>query len=132
MELSVVKALMGVRTNVHDTQIEAILPLLESIVTEQLEYTEPNPAFPADVQLLIVSALELYTNPAGVSSKSRGDTSVSYNGDKTAVVDWLKKKLDEYKKGGSNKFGFVPIKRKPSIFTGDEFYRTNEFGQVID
>ena len=94
LEIAQVKALLGLTTSKHDQFIEEMTPIL-------IEYTQEycNNQFkdqlPGPVKLFIARAIQFNMNPAGVSSRSMGGASYSYE---TSYPDSLTSMLKPYRK----------------------------------
>ena len=94
LDVAQVKALLGLTTSKHDIFIEEMIPIL-------IEYTQAycNNQFkgqlPGPVKLFVARAIQFNMNPVGVSSRSMGGASYSYE---TNYPDSLTSMLKPYRK----------------------------------
>ena len=90
LDVAQVKALLGLTTSKHDLFIEEMIPIL-------IEYTQRycNNQFkdklPGPVKLFVARAIQFNMNPAGVSSRSMGGASYSYETDFPSSITRLLK-----------------------------------------
>lgn len=109
MTVEQVKAYLDLKGTAHDAYIGAVLPLFEEMATQRLQLL-PGTPFPAQAQLVIAKAVQIYAVKAGVLSQSQGDVSIDY--DQVDPFAYLGEQLDLIVEGGRKKFGFVPMSGK--------------------
>lgn len=109
MTVNEVKALLNLKGTAHDAYIGAVLPLFEEMATQRLQLLPATP-FPAQAQLVIAKAVQIYAVKAGVLSQSQGDVNINY--DQVDPFQYLSEQLDVVLDGGSKRFGFVPMSGK--------------------
>lgn len=109
MTVEQVKAYLNLKGTAHDAYIGAVLPLFEEMAYQRLQLLSATP-FPAQAQLVIAKAVQIYAVKAGVMSQSQGDVSINY--DQVDAFDYLGQQLDLVLDGGSKRFGFVPMSGK--------------------
>lgn len=94
LDTAQVKGLLGLSTSKHDMYIEEMIPILIEYAQEYCN----NPfkeQLPGPVKLFIARAIQFNMNPTGVSSRSMGGASYSYE---TNYPDSLMSMLRPYRK----------------------------------
>lgn len=109
MTVEQVKAYLDLKGTAHDAYIGAVLPLFEEMAYQRLQLLLGTP-FPAQAQLVIAKAVQIYAVKAGVMSQSQGDVSINYN--QVDAFEYLGQQLDLVLDGGGKRFGFVPMSGK--------------------
>ena len=77
-----VKRILGIKNNKHDDYIEEMVPILIEYAREYCNnplITEET--LPGPVRLFVAKAIQFNMNPAGLSSRSMGGASYSYDTD---------------------------------------------------
>ena len=94
LEIAQVKALLGLTTSKHDIFIEEMIPILIEYAQEYCNNRFKD-QLPGPVKLFVARAIQFNMNPAGVSSRSMGGASYSYE---TNYPDSLTSMLKPYRK----------------------------------
>ena len=84
MTIDQVKKLLGIRNEKHDDYIEAMIPILMEYARGYCNATffiGNEEVIPGPVKLFVAKAIEFNMNPAGVSGRSMGGASYSYETD---------------------------------------------------
>lgn len=79
-----IKELLGLNTNKHDVYIEAMVPILAEYAKDYCNnsfFIGNEEVIPGPVKLFVAKAIEYNMNPAGVSGRSMGGASYSYETD---------------------------------------------------
>lgn len=78
-----VKTILQIKTNNHDPYIEVMLPLLVEFTKEWCNNpflnSEDEEELPSGVQIFVPKAIEYLMNKSGVSSRTMGAVSYSYD-----------------------------------------------------
>ena len=94
MEVMDVKMLLGLKTDKHDQYIEAMIPILMEYAKDYCNtsfFIAEEEIIPGPVKLFIAKAIEFNMNPAGVSARSMGGASYSYETDFPSSITRLLK-----------------------------------------
>ena len=84
MELDQVKNLLGLSTNKHDLFIDAMIPILVEFAKEHCnnQFLENGKEkLPGPVKLFVARAIQFNMNPTGITGRSMGGASYSYETD---------------------------------------------------
>ena len=84
MTIDQVKKLLGIRNEKHDDYIEVMIPILMEYARGYCNtsfFIAGEEVIPGPVKLFVAKAIEYNMNPAGVSGRSMGGASYSYETD---------------------------------------------------
>ncbi|MCY7542177.1 phage head-tail connector protein [Bacillus safensis] len=95
MDIAQVKRMTGIKTNKHDEYLSEIVPNLIEYASDFCSNTFDPEALPGGVKLFVAKAAEYSMNPSGLSGRSMGDISYSYN---TEFPLYIMKHLTPYRR----------------------------------
>jgi hypothetical protein len=95
MELETVKAILQIKTFNHDEYLITMIPLLVGFAKDQCNNSfldeKGNEELPCGIQLFVPKAIEHLMNKAGVTNRTMGSVSYSYDLDfPPAILKFLK------------------------------------------
>ncbi|KXZ17897.1 hypothetical protein AXI59_01210 [Bacillus nakamurai] len=79
MDIQQVKRMIGITTDKHDAYLSEIVPILIEVAADKCKNTFDPKALPAGVKMFVAEATEYNMTPSGLSGRSMGDVSYSYN-----------------------------------------------------
>ncbi|MEH7716166.1 phage head-tail connector protein [Bacillus velezensis] len=95
MDIVQVKRMTEIKTDRHDEYLSEIVPILIESASDFCSNTFDPEALPAGVKLFVAKAAEYNMNPSGLSGRSMGDVSYSYN---TEFPRYITKHLTPYRR----------------------------------
>ncbi|MFJ5794462.1 phage head-tail connector protein [Bacillus atrophaeus] len=95
MDIKQVKRMIGITTDKHDAYLSEVVPILIEIAADECKNTFDPEALPAGVKMFVAKAAEYNMAPSGLSGRSMGDVSYSYN---TKFPQHITKNLYLYRK----------------------------------
>lgn len=99
MDMQSVKTLLGITTDKHDGYLAEMIPILTDYAKEYCNNSFSNSLneeqLPGSVMLFVAKAAQFNMNPAGITSRSMGGASYSYD---TDFPEAIMKMLRPYKK----------------------------------
>ncbi|MEC1900963.1 phage head-tail connector protein [Bacillus atrophaeus] len=95
MDIQQVKRMSGITTDKHDAYLSEIVPILIEFASDFCSNKFDPEALPAGVKLFVAKAAEYNMTPTGLSGRSMGDVSYSYN---TEFPRHITKNLTPYRR----------------------------------
>ncbi|WP_424162167.1 phage head-tail connector protein [Bacillus amyloliquefaciens] len=95
MDIQQVKRMIGITTDKHDAYLSEVVPILIEFAADECKNTFDPKALPAGVKIFVAKATEYNMTPSGLSGRSMGDVSYSYN---TEFPQHIMKNLYPYRK----------------------------------
>ncbi|MEC1265344.1 phage head-tail connector protein [Bacillus subtilis] len=95
MDIQQVKRMIGMTTDKHDAYLSEVVPILIEYASDFCKNNFEPGALPAGVKIFVAKATEYNMTPSGLSGRSMGDVSYSYN---TEFPQHIIKNLYPYRK----------------------------------
>lgn len=95
MDIQQVKRMIGITTDKHDAYLSEVVPILIEYANDFCKNNFEPGALPAGVKIFVTKATEYNMTPSGLSGRSMGDVSYSYN---TEFPQHIIKNLYPYRK----------------------------------
>ncbi|CAI6313180.1 phage head-tail connector protein [Bacillus subtilis] len=95
MDIQQVKRMIGITTDKHDAYLSEVVPILIEYASDFCKNNFELGTLPAGVKIFVAKATEYNMTPSGLSGRSMGDVSYSYN---TEFPQHIMKNLYPYRK----------------------------------
>ncbi|MEC0765087.1 phage head-tail connector protein [Bacillus atrophaeus] len=95
MDIQNVKNMIGITSDKHDAYLTEVVPILIEYASDFCKNNFEPEALPAGVKIFVAKATEYNMTPSGLSGRSMGDVSYSFN---TEFPQHITKNLYPYRK----------------------------------